>query len=45
MDELAKNLGPPLGVALVTLIGWLYVRHLSRQSAAEAEKRRTPPAE
>lgn len=31
MDEVIRNLGPPVGVLLVTLFGWLYVRWLRRE--------------
>jgi hypothetical protein len=30
MDELIRNLGPPVGVLLVCLFGWLDLRHMYR---------------
>ena len=35
MDELIRNLGPPVGVLLVCLFGWLELRRMYR--------RRPPP--
>jgi hypothetical protein len=36
MDELIRNLGPPVGVLLVCLFGWLDLRRMHR-------KRHRPP--
>ncbi len=35
MDEVIRNLGPPVGVLLVTLLGWLYVRWLRRERSSD----------
>jgi hypothetical protein len=44
MDEIIRNLGPPLGVGLITLVGYLWARGLHRRTA-ERSRRRAHPAE
>lgn len=44
MDEIVRNLGPPLGMALVAIVTWLWARGLHRRTA-ERSRRRAHPAE
>jgi hypothetical protein len=44
MDEIIRNLAPPLGAGLVTLVTYLWARGVHRRSAARA-RRRAHPAE
>ncbi|MEA3031665.1 MAG: hypothetical protein QOG13_2990 [Sphingomonadales bacterium] len=34
MDELIRNLAPPVGVLLVTLFAWLNVRRIRRERSS-----------
>lgn len=44
MDEILRNLAPPLGVGLFTLFGWIWARGLHRRARARA-RREAHPAE
>lgn len=44
MDEIMRNLAPPLGVGLVTLIMYLWARGVHRRDRARA-RREPHPAE
>jgi hypothetical protein len=44
MDEIMRNLGPPLGVFLLSIVIYLWGRGAHRRDAARA-RRRTHPAE
>lgn len=44
MDEIIRNLGPPLGAFLLAAATYLWARGLHRRSAARAA-RQTHPAE
>lgn len=35
MDELIRNLGPPVGVLLVTLFAWWNVRRIRRERPSQ----------
>ena len=45
MDELIRNLGPPLGVGLITLVGYLWARGVHRRTADRSRRRAEHPAE
>ena len=36
MDEIMRNLAPPLGVGLVTLVAWIWARGAHRRERREA---------
>jgi hypothetical protein len=44
MDEIIRNMGPPLGVGLISLVGYLWARGLHKRTA-ERSRRRAQPAE
>jgi hypothetical protein len=44
MDEIIRNLAPPLGAGLFTLVGYLWARGLHRRTRARA-RREAHPAE
>jgi hypothetical protein len=44
MDEILRKLAPPVGVALVTLVGWIWARGAHRR-ARERARREAHPAE
>jgi hypothetical protein len=44
MDEIMRNLGPPLGVFLMAVTAYLWARGAHRRDAARA-RRRADPAE
>lgn len=45
MDEIMRNLAPPLGVGLISLVAWLWARGLHRRTAERSRRRREHPAE
>jgi hypothetical protein len=44
MDEIIRNMGPPLGVGLISLVGYLWARGLHARARARA-RREAHPAE
>lgn len=44
MDEILRNLAPPLGLGLITLVTWIWARGLHKRTA-ERSRRRAQPAE
>jgi hypothetical protein len=45
MDEIIRNLAPPVGVGLVTLVGYLWARGLHRRTAERSRRKAQHPAE
>ncbi len=44
MDEIMRNLAPPLGVGLVTLVGYIWARGTHKRARTRA-RREAHPAE
>jgi hypothetical protein len=44
MDEIMRNLAPPMGVFVISVTAYLWGRGVHRRDAARA-RRRAPPAE
>lgn len=42
MDEIIRNLGPPLGVGLVTLVMYVWARGVHRRARARARHEAHP---
>jgi hypothetical protein len=45
MDEIIRNLAPPLGAGLLTLVMYVWARGLHRRTAERSRRRREHPAE